>query len=116
MSRYHDRVSRYRYIHSTISVYLDIRPDIEPDFENTISGISRYRVIPDIGYFPISGMTRYREIPDIGRYPVSGPIKKCPDIGTNIRIHGYRDLGHMSRYRDMSKNPNVLIGKSQIYR
>jgi hypothetical protein len=35
---------------------------------------------------------RYWGIPDIGYFPISGPVKKCPDIGKDIRIYGYRDI------------------------
>jgi hypothetical protein len=75
-------VSRYRDTHVPISVYPDFGPDIGaiigPDFVN------RYRVFSDITSYPISGNIRYD--------PISGPIKKCPDIGYEIRIYGYRDI------------------------
>jgi hypothetical protein len=63
---------------------------------------------PDMGYDPILGMTRYREIPDIGYYStitrhraylISGYTRyrvlniihdNSDDIGYNIRIYGYR--------------------------
>ncbi len=72
-----------------------------------ISGFTRYRVLH----------TRYRDIlgalisvflyigsDNIGSDPISGPMKKIPDIWTNIRIYGYRDtcpdIGHV-------KNPDA---------
>jgi hypothetical protein len=58
------------------------------------SPISGYRVIPDIGYFPISGNTSYWEIPDIGsqneaRYRYQD-IRTSGHVYPDIRTH---DIG-----------------------
>ena len=61
-----------------------------------ISGHTRYRVIPDIGYFQISGQYRVfpyigYDFPDIGSSPIS-VHKMRPNIGSDIRIYGYGDM------------------------
>jgi hypothetical protein len=77
---------------------------------------TRYRVFkfPDIMYYQITGNTRYRVIPDVGLYPISDPMKKCPDIGNNntVTISGYTDIGTYVPISGHVKNPDAADCRS----